>query len=87
LPCSRSQLANPSGYGRIVRNARGQVERIVEQKDATAEELAITEVNTGILCLPAGKLAGWLARLDNRNAQGEFYLTDVIGMAPPKASA
>jgi len=75
------QLANPSGYGRIVRNARGQVERIVEQKDATAEELAITEVNTGILCLPAGKLAGWLSRLDNKNAQGEFYLTDVIGMA------
>lgn len=75
------QMANPSGYGRIVRNARGQVERIVEQKDATAEELAITEVNTGILCLPAGKLAGWLARLDNKNAQGEYYLTDVIGMA------
>ena len=74
-------LANPSGYGRIVRNARGQVERIVEQKDATPEELAINEVNTGILCLPAGKLAGWLARLNNKNAQGEYYLTDVIGMA------
>ncbi len=74
-------LANPSGYGRIVRNAHGQVERIVEQKDATPEELAINEVNTGILCLPAGKLARWLARLDNKNAQGEYYLTDVIGMA------
>jgi bifunctional UDP-N-acetylglucosamine pyrophosphorylase/glucosamine-1-phosphate N-acetyltransferase len=74
-------LVNPSGYGRIVRNARGQVERIVEQKDANPEELAINEVNTGILCLPAGKLAGWLARLDNKNAQGEYYLTDVIGMA------
>ncbi len=75
------RLANPSGYGRIVRNARGQVERIVEHKDATPEELAIDEVNTGILCLPAGKLAGWLARLGNDNAQGEYYLTDVIGMA------
>ncbi len=74
-------LANPSGYGRIVRNARGQVERIVEQKDANPDELAINEVNTGILCLPADKLAGWLARLDNKNAQGEYYLTDVIGMA------
>ncbi len=74
-------LANPIGYGRIVRNARGQVERIVEQKDASPEELQINEVNTGILCLPAGKLAGWLARLNNNNAQGEYYLTDVIGMA------
>ncbi len=75
------QLDNPSGYGRIVHNARGQVERIVEQKDATPEELQIKEVNTGILCLPAGKLATWLSRLDNNNAQGEYYLTDVIGMA------
>ena len=75
------QLDNPAGYGRIVRNARGQVERIVEQKDASADELAIQEVNTGILALPAGKLAGWLGRLRNDNAQGEYYLTDVIGMA------
>ena len=75
------RLANPAGYGRIVRNARGQVERIVEHKDASPEELAIDEVNTGILCLPAGKLAGWLSRLSNQNAQGEYYLTDVIGMA------
>ncbi len=75
------RLANPAGYGRIVRNARGQVERIVEHKDASPEELAINEVNTGILCLPAGKLAGWLSRLTNKNAQGEYYLTDVIGMA------
>ncbi len=75
------RLANPAGYGRIVRNARGQVERIVEHKDASPEELAINEVNTGILALPAGKLAGWLSRLTNNNAQGEYYLTDVIGMA------
>lgn len=75
------RLADPAGYGRIVRDARGQVSRIVEHKDASAEELAIDEVNTGILCLPAGKLAGWLGRLRNDNAQGEFYLTDIIGMA------
>ena len=75
------RLANPTGYGRIVRNARGQVERIVEHKDASAEELAIDEVNTGILCLPVVKLAGWLSRLTNHNAQGEYYLTDIIGMA------
>jgi bifunctional UDP-N-acetylglucosamine pyrophosphorylase/glucosamine-1-phosphate N-acetyltransferase len=75
------RLANPAGYGRIVRNARGQVERIVEHKDASAEELAINEVNTGILCLPTAKLSSWLWRLTNQNAQGEYYLTDVIGMA------
>jgi bifunctional UDP-N-acetylglucosamine pyrophosphorylase / glucosamine-1-phosphate N-acetyltransferase len=75
------KLANPAGYGRIVRNAQGQVERIVEHKDASPDELAINEVNTGILALPAGKLAGWLSRLTNNNAQGEYYLTDVIGMA------
>ena len=75
------RLANPAGYGRIVRNARGEVIRIIEHKDATPEELAIDEVNTGILCLPAAKLAAWLARLGNDNAQGEYYLTDVIGMA------
>jgi len=74
-------LDNPAGYGRIVRNMRGQVERIVEHKDASAEELAIQEVNTGILALPAAKLATWLGRLGNDNAQGEYYLTDVIGMA------
>jgi bifunctional UDP-N-acetylglucosamine pyrophosphorylase/glucosamine-1-phosphate N-acetyltransferase len=74
-------LDNPAGYGRIVRNLRGQVERIVEHKDASAEELAIQEVNTGILALPAAKLALWLGRLGKDNAQGEYYLTDVIGMA------
>lgn len=75
------RLPNPAGYGRIVRDAAGRVDRIVEHKDASAEELAIDEVNTGILCLPAGRLAGWLSRLTNDNAQGEYYLTDVIGMA------
>lgn len=75
------RLKNPAGYGRIVRNSRGQVERIVEHTDANAEELAIDEVNTGILCLPAGKLGRWLTRLTNNNAQGEYYLTDIIALA------
>jgi bifunctional UDP-N-acetylglucosamine pyrophosphorylase/glucosamine-1-phosphate N-acetyltransferase len=75
------KLDDPAGYGRIVRNSRGQVERIVEHKDASAEELAIREVNTGIMCLPAGRLVGWLDRLTDDNAQGEYYLTDVIAMA------
>ena len=74
-------LADPSGYGRIVRNAGGRVQRIVEQKDADPEELAIREVNTGIMCVPRAELAGWLAGLSNSNAQGEYYLTDVLGMA------
>lgn len=74
-------LANPSGYGRIVRNAQGAVERIVEHKDASPEELAIHEVNTGIMALPAKRLAAWLGRLSNDNTQGEYYLTDIIAMA------
>jgi len=75
------KLDDPSGYGRIVRNGQGRVERIVEQKDASPEELAIREINTGILCLPGAKLANWLERLTNDNAQGEYYLTDVIAIA------
>ncbi|MGE4125648.1 MAG: bifunctional UDP-N-acetylglucosamine diphosphorylase/glucosamine-1-phosphate N-acetyltransferase GlmU [Pusillimonas sp.] len=75
------KLADPSGYGRIVRNGSGQVQRIVEHKDATSEELTIREVNTGILAAPTGRLKHWLSQLRNDNAQGEYYLTDVIGMA------
>ncbi|MDH5785246.1 MAG: bifunctional UDP-N-acetylglucosamine diphosphorylase/glucosamine-1-phosphate N-acetyltransferase GlmU [Chromatiales bacterium] len=75
------QLDNPDGYGRIVRNIEGKVERIVEQKDASADELAITEVNTGILAVDGSKLRSWLRRLENSNAQGEYYLTDIIAMA------
>ncbi|MDX7862360.1 bifunctional UDP-N-acetylglucosamine diphosphorylase/glucosamine-1-phosphate N-acetyltransferase GlmU [Aeromonas caviae] len=73
-------LDNPTGYGRIVRD-NGQVVGIVEQKDANAEQLAIREVNTGVLVANGGQLRSWLSRLDNKNAQGEFYLTDVIAMA------
>jgi len=74
-------LDDPRGYGRIVRNDGGRVQRIVEQKDASREELAIAEVNTGIMCMPREALARWLAGLSNQNAQGEYYLTDVLAMA------
>jgi bifunctional UDP-N-acetylglucosamine pyrophosphorylase/glucosamine-1-phosphate N-acetyltransferase len=71
---------DPNGYGRIVRRD-GKVVRNVEQKDATAEEQKICEINTGVLCAPAARLKPWLARLGNDNAQREYYLTDVIEMA------
>lgn len=74
-------LEDASGYGRILRNAGGDVTRIVEQKDATAEELAVREVNTGILVAPVARLQDWLARVGNDNAQGEYYLTDIVGLA------
>ncbi len=74
-------LDDPTGYGRIVRDGDGNVARIVEQKDASAGELAINEVNTGILCTQAAQLNGWLQRLSSDNAQGEYYLTDIIEMA------
>lgn len=75
------RLDEPTGYGRIVRNAEGKVQRIVEQKDADVDELAINEVNSGILAVEGRRLAAWLARLENANAQGEYYLTDIIAMA------
>ena len=75
------ELDDPTGYGRIVRDATGQVTAIVEQKDANEAQRAITEGNTGILAVPAQRLGDWMSRLSNNNAQGEYYLTDVIAMA------
>ena len=75
------QLADPSGYGRIIRDAAGEVQAIVEHKDASEAQRAIREGNTGILAVPGKCLGEWLGRLSNSNAQGEYYLTDVIAMA------
>lgn len=75
------ELQDPSGYGRIVRDADNNVTGIVEDKDADAAQRRIREVNTGLLCAPAAQLRAWLARMNNDNAQGEYYLTDCIGMA------
>ncbi|MDR3371407.1 bifunctional UDP-N-acetylglucosamine diphosphorylase/glucosamine-1-phosphate N-acetyltransferase GlmU [Rhodoferax sp.] len=73
-------FANPNGYGRIVRKG-DVVQAIVEQKDATPAQLKITEVYSGIMAVPAKPLKTWLARLDNKNAQGEYYLTDIVKFA------
>ncbi|WP_278534160.1 bifunctional UDP-N-acetylglucosamine diphosphorylase/glucosamine-1-phosphate N-acetyltransferase GlmU, partial [Delftia acidovorans] len=75
------RLPDPTGYGRIVRGEDGTVQRIVEQKDANDAQRAIQEIYSGIMAVPARHLAGWLARLTNDNAQGEYYLTDVVAMA------
>ncbi|MCC5858221.1 MAG: bifunctional UDP-N-acetylglucosamine diphosphorylase/glucosamine-1-phosphate N-acetyltransferase GlmU [Ectothiorhodospiraceae bacterium] len=74
-------LDDPAGYGRIVRDGAGNVQEIVEQKDADAGQLAIREINTGLLAAPAHLLHAWLKRCDNHNAQGEYYLTDVVARA------
>jgi bifunctional UDP-N-acetylglucosamine pyrophosphorylase/glucosamine-1-phosphate N-acetyltransferase len=89
LPCTEAgslglltvNLDDPHGYGRIVRDPTGRVLRIVEEKDATQEERAITEGNTGILAVNGRRLKDWLGRLQNDNAQGEYYLTDIIALA------
>ena len=75
------RLDDPTGYGRILRDGQGVVQAIVEHKDASAEQRLITEGNTGILAVPGDRLGDWLGRLSNSNAQGEYYLTDVIAMA------
>ncbi|MHC8369436.1 bifunctional UDP-N-acetylglucosamine diphosphorylase/glucosamine-1-phosphate N-acetyltransferase GlmU [Pseudomonas sp. MDT1-85] len=75
------ELDDPTGYGRIVRDAAGKVTAIVEHKDTNDVERAITEGNTGILALPFERLGDWVSRLSNNNSQGEYYLTDVIAMA------
>ncbi|WP_461538225.1 bifunctional UDP-N-acetylglucosamine diphosphorylase/glucosamine-1-phosphate N-acetyltransferase GlmU [Spongorhabdus nitratireducens] len=74
-------LPNPSGYGRIVRDGFGNVQAIVEDKDSTPEQLAINEVNTGIMAIPGKKLEDWVMHLSNDNAQKEYYLTDVVSKA------
>ncbi|MCA8229713.1 bifunctional UDP-N-acetylglucosamine diphosphorylase/glucosamine-1-phosphate N-acetyltransferase GlmU [Burkholderia vietnamiensis] len=74
-------LDDPTGYGRIVRDPAGFVTRIVEQKDASPEQLKIAEINTGIIVTPTAQLSMWLGALKNENAQGEYYLTDVVELA------
>lgn len=74
-------LDDPTGYGRILRDPAGAITGIVEEKDADTAQRAIREVNTGIMVLPATRLGPWLGALDNDNAQGEFYLTDVVRLA------
>ncbi|AUB84554.1 bifunctional UDP-N-acetylglucosamine diphosphorylase/glucosamine-1-phosphate N-acetyltransferase GlmU [Candidatus Thiodictyon syntrophicum] len=74
-------MDDPTGYGRIIRDAGGRILRSVEQKDGTPEELAVREANTGFLVADRARLDGWLQGLTNANAQGEYYLTDVIGLA------
>lgn len=76
-----AQAKNPQGYGRIVRNHEGRFTRITEEKDATDIEKNITEINTGILIAPTASLRHWLSRIENHNAQGEYYLTDIVGLA------
>jgi bifunctional UDP-N-acetylglucosamine pyrophosphorylase/glucosamine-1-phosphate N-acetyltransferase len=75
------ELADPTGYGRVLRDGAGAVTRIVEEKDATDSERGVRECNTGILAAPSGALRAWLSALDNDNVQGEYYLTDIIAMA------
>jgi len=74
-------MPDPTGYGRIVRNAAGAVQAIVEHKDATPDQRQITEIYTGVMALPSVQLKAWLARLRNDNAQGEYYLTDIVKFA------
>jgi bifunctional UDP-N-acetylglucosamine pyrophosphorylase/glucosamine-1-phosphate N-acetyltransferase len=76
-----ASLEEPAGYGRIIRDSEGRVTRIVEEKDADDAERTVREINTGIMAVKARYLQDWLAALDNNNAQGEYYLTDIIAMA------
>lgn len=75
------ELSDPTGYGRIIRAADGNISKIVEEKDANDAEKAVTEVNTGIIAASASALKSWIAALSNENSQGEYYLTDIIEMA------
>jgi bifunctional UDP-N-acetylglucosamine pyrophosphorylase/glucosamine-1-phosphate N-acetyltransferase len=81
LALMTTELDDPRGYGRIVRNGSGRIERIVEEQDASATERSIREINAGLMALGARRLGGWLAQIGNRNAQKEYYLTDVVNLA------
>jgi bifunctional UDP-N-acetylglucosamine pyrophosphorylase/glucosamine-1-phosphate N-acetyltransferase len=76
-----AELEDPAGYGRIIRNRRGSITAIVEEKDASAAQRKINEINTGIMTLPTTRLKDWISRLDNHNAQREYYLTGVVPLA------
>ena len=83
-----STMENPSGYGRILRNAEtNAITRIIEQKDASEEQQKICEINTGIMAIPNRYLHAWLPRIDNKNAQSEYYLTDIIEIAAEEGIA
>ena len=76
-----AELEDPAGYGRIIRNRRGSITAIVEEKDANAAQRRISEINTGIMALPTTRLKDWISRLDNHNAQREYYLTGIVPLA------
>ena len=76
-----AELGDPAGYGRVLRDQAGRVARIVEHKDASPSERAVREVNAGFYALSAPRLAGWLKKITNRNAQKEYYLTDIVALA------
>jgi bifunctional UDP-N-acetylglucosamine pyrophosphorylase/glucosamine-1-phosphate N-acetyltransferase len=81
LAITTAELDDPRGYGRVVRDGAGRVQRIVEEQDASAAERGIREINAGLMALPECRLGGWLGKLGNRNAQQEYYLTDVVTLA------
>ncbi len=76
-----TELTNPQGYGRIIRSSQGEIEKIVEEKDASKEIRQIAEINTGILSASSQSLIQWLNNIDNNNQQKEYYLTDCVGLA------
>lgn len=76
-----AEVADPFGFGRMVRDETGRVCRIVEEKDASSAERAIREINSGIYAIPGSRIADWIGTLNNENAQGEYYLTDIVAMA------